>query len=77
MTNQDIKHRLRRLLSYNTLSSVKRDEVKQLLNKLESSNDPSFPLFQSKYLFIDRKYDDAMDLLCKLMSDGRGDFSVY
>ena len=43
MTNQDIKHRLRRLLSYNTLSSVKRDEVKQLLNKLESSNDPSFP----------------------------------
>lgn len=77
MTNQDIKHRLRRLLSYNTLSSVKRDEVKQLLNKLESTNDPSFPLFQSKYLFIDRKYDDAKDILCKLMSDGRGDFSVY
>lgn len=77
MTNQDIKHRLRRLLSYNTLSSVKRDEARQLLDKLESSNDPSFPLFQSKYLFIDRKYEEAKDILRKLMSDGRGDFSVY
>lgn len=77
MTNQNIKHTLRRLLGYNTLSSTKRDEVQQLLDKLKSSNDPSFPLFLSKYLFMDRKYDEAKEILRNLLNEDKGEFAVY
>lgn len=77
MSKQDIKHNLRRLLNYNTLSDGQRVTVEKLLAKLKSENDDGYALYLSKYYFLDGKYSEAKKLLQEVLESGKNDFSVY
>lgn len=77
MSKQDIKHNLRRLLNYNTLSDAQRVTVEKLLSRLKSDNDDGYALYMSKYYFLDGKYSEAKKLLHEVLETGKSDFSVY
>ena len=77
MSKQDIKHNLRRLLNYNTLSDAQRVTVEKLLSRLKSDNDDGYALYMSKYYFLDGKYGEAKKLLHEVLETGKSDFSVY
>ena len=77
MSKQDIKHNLRRLLNYNTLSDAQRVTVEKLLARLKNDNDEGYALYMSKYYFLDGKYSEAKKLLQEVLETGNSDFSVY